>query len=95
MPGYNQAKVFKEIDIFHRVQGEENTIQLFDYFKQLDCFYLIFERASGAEDAEQDKDKEQSKSKSESEDESEFEDDHMPYWGSKMSRKTQKDPKKD
>ena len=46
-PRHSRARVFKEIDLFHHVQGHKNIIQLIDYFEESDRFYLIFEKVSG------------------------------------------------
>merc|ERR1719370_2401448 len=32
VPGHSRARVFKEIDLFHHVQGHPNIIQLIEYF---------------------------------------------------------------
>jgi MAP kinase interacting serine/threonine kinase len=49
VPGHSRARVFKEIDLFHHVQGHKNIIQLIEYFEESDRFYLIFEKVSGGQ----------------------------------------------
>jgi len=49
VPGHSRARVFKEIDLFHHVQGHKNIIQLIEYFEEADRFYLIFEKVSGGQ----------------------------------------------
>merc|ERR1719245_1593752 len=49
VPGHSRARVFKEIDLFHHVQGHPNIIQLIEYFEEPDRFYLIFEKVSGGQ----------------------------------------------
>merc|ERR1712226_193066 len=49
VPGHSRARVFKEIDLFHHVQGHKNIIQLIEYFEEPDRFYLIFEKVSGGQ----------------------------------------------
>jgi len=47
-PGlYNRSKVFKEIEIYHLCRGEQNIIQLMEYFESPDVFYLVFEKING------------------------------------------------
>merc|ERR1719222_1323256 len=49
VPGHSRARVSKEIDLFHHVQGHKNIIQLIEYFEEPDRFYLIFEKVSGGQ----------------------------------------------
>lgn len=49
VPGHSRARVFKEIDLFHHVQGHKNIIQLIEYFEEPERFYLIFEKVSGGQ----------------------------------------------
>lgn len=43
----NRHKVLKEIEIFHHCKGQENIIQLIEYFEEEDCFHMIFEKMEG------------------------------------------------
>merc|ERR1712215_561037 len=49
VPGHSRARDFKEIDLFHHVQGHKNIIQLIEYFEEPERFYLIFEKVSGGQ----------------------------------------------
>ena len=47
-PGlYNRGKVLKEIEIYHLCRGQQNIIQLIEYFEEDDRFCLVFEKISG------------------------------------------------
>jgi len=47
-PGlYNRGKVLKEIEIYHLCRGQQNIIQLVEYFEEDDRFCLVFEKISG------------------------------------------------
>ena len=47
-PGlYNRGKVLKEIEIYHLCRGEQNIIQLIEYFEEDDRFCLVFEKICG------------------------------------------------
>ena len=47
-PGlYNRGKVLKEIEIYHLCKGQQNIIQLIEYFEEDDRFCLVFEKISG------------------------------------------------
>merc|ERR1712131_487523 len=47
-PGlYNRSKVLKEIEIYHLCRGQQNIIQLVEYFEEDDRFCLVFEKISG------------------------------------------------
>jgi len=47
-PGYySRSKVMKEIEIYYVCQGQDNIIQLIEYFEETDKFYLIFEKIYG------------------------------------------------
>ena len=47
-PGlYNRGKVLKEIEIYHLCRGQQNIIQLIEYFEEDDKFCLVFEKISG------------------------------------------------
>lgn len=43
----SRNKVFKEIEIFSICQGQENILQLHEYFEEDDRFYLVFEKMKG------------------------------------------------
>ncbi|KAL3868995.1 hypothetical protein ACJMK2_041733 [Sinanodonta woodiana] len=43
----SRSKVFKEIEIFHLCQGQENILQLYEYFEEEDRFYLVFDKMVG------------------------------------------------
>jgi len=47
-PGfYSRSKVMKEIEIYYVCQGQNNIIQLIEYFEEAERFYLIFEKING------------------------------------------------
>merc|ERR1712228_651779 len=47
-PGlYSRSKVMKEIEIYYICRGQNNIIQLIEYFEEADRFFLIFEKANG------------------------------------------------
>merc|ERR1719273_1776693 len=47
-PGlYSRSKVMKEIEIYYICRGQNNIIQLIEYFEEADRFFLIFEKAKG------------------------------------------------
>jgi len=47
-PGfYSRSKVLKEIEIYHLCRGQQNIIQLIEYFEEQDMFYLVFEKING------------------------------------------------
>merc|ERR1712066_1096802 len=42
VPGFfSRSKILKEIEIYHLCRGQENIIQLIEYFEEPNCFYLI------------------------------------------------------
>lgn len=43
----NRNKVLKEIEIFHQCQGQDNILQLLEYFEEEDRFYMVFEKMEG------------------------------------------------
>lgn len=43
----SRNKVFKEIEIFSICQGQDNILQLHEYFEEEDRFYLVFEKMKG------------------------------------------------
>lgn len=43
----SRSKVFKEIEIFHICQGNENILNLVEYFEEEDRFYLVFDKMEG------------------------------------------------
>merc|ERR1711973_213149 len=48
VPGFfNRSKILKEIEIYHLCRGQENIIQLIEYFEEPNCFYLVFEKMLG------------------------------------------------
>merc|ERR1712213_254606 len=48
VPGFfNRSKILKEIEIYHLCRGQENIIQLIEYFEESNCFYLVFEKMLG------------------------------------------------
>ena len=47
-PGfYCRAKVLKEIEIYHLCRGQQNIIQLIEFFEETDSFFLVFEKIEG------------------------------------------------
>jgi len=42
-----RSKVFKEIEIFHQCHGNENILNLVEYFEEDDVFYLVFDKMEG------------------------------------------------
>lgn len=47
-PGfYNRSKVLKEIEIYHLCKGQQNIIQLIEYFEESERFCLVFEKING------------------------------------------------
>ena len=48
IPGlFNRSKILKEIEIYHLCRGQENIIQLIEFFEETSCFYLVFEKMLG------------------------------------------------
>merc|ERR1712066_806176 len=48
VPGhFSRSKILKEIEIYHLCRGQENIIQLIEYFEESNCFYLVFEKMLG------------------------------------------------
>merc|ERR1739844_253956 len=48
IPGsYSRSKLLKEIEIYHLCKGQNNIIQLIEYFEEPKHFYLIFEKING------------------------------------------------
>jgi len=48
IPGlFNRSKILKEIEIYHLCRGEQNVIQLIEFFEETNYFYLVFEKMSG------------------------------------------------
>ncbi|XP_069127902.1 MAP kinase-interacting serine/threonine-protein kinase 1-like isoform X2 [Argopecten irradians] len=45
--GRSRKKVFKEIEIFHLCQNEENILRLHEYFEEEERFYLVFDLMQG------------------------------------------------
>nr|KAG5709546.1 hypothetical protein BaRGS_001596 [Batillaria attramentaria] len=43
----SRSKVFKEIEIFHNCHGNENILNLVEYFEEEDRFYLVFDKMLG------------------------------------------------
>jgi len=47
-PGlYSRCKVLKEIEIYHMCRGQQNIIQLIEFFEEAERFCLVFEKVSG------------------------------------------------
>ena len=47
-PGfYSRSKVLKEIEIYHLCRGQQNIIQLIEFFEEQEMFYLVFEKIEG------------------------------------------------
>merc|ERR1711970_1644599 len=47
-PGfYCRSKILKEIEIYHLCRGQQNIIQLIEYFEESERFYLVFEKMLG------------------------------------------------
>jgi len=48
IPGlFSRSKILKEIEIYHLCRGQQNIIQLIEYFEETDVFYLVFEKING------------------------------------------------
>jgi len=48
IPGvFNRSRILKEIELYHLCRGQQNIIQLIEYFEESDCFYLVFEKMGG------------------------------------------------
>jgi len=48
IPGlFNRSKILKEIEIYHLCRGQQNVIQLIEFFEETNYFYLVFEKMSG------------------------------------------------
>merc|ERR1712127_153713 len=48
IPGlFNRSKILKEIEICHLCRGQENIIQLIEFFEETDSFFLVFEKIEG------------------------------------------------
>merc|ERR1712223_1358758 len=48
VPGFfNSSKILKEIEIYYLCRGQENIIQLIEYFEEPNCFYPVFEKMLG------------------------------------------------
>jgi len=48
VPGlFNRSKILKEIEIYHLCRGQQNVIQLIEFFEETNYFYLVFEKMSG------------------------------------------------
>lgn len=43
----SRKKVLKEIEIFHHTKDHPNILQLFEYFEEDECFYMVFEKMEG------------------------------------------------
>jgi len=47
-PGlFSRSKLLEEIEIYHLCRGQQNIIQLIEYFEEDEQFYLIFEKIEG------------------------------------------------
>merc|ERR1719431_2467213 len=47
-PGlFSRSKVLKEIEIYHVCRGQQNIIQLIEYFEEPQAFFLVFEKVNG------------------------------------------------
>merc|ERR1712061_684175 len=47
-PGsFLRSKLLKEIEIYHMCSGQDNIIQLVEFFEEEDKFYLVFEKLHG------------------------------------------------
>merc|ERR1712130_588676 len=47
-PGlFSRSKILKEIEIYYLCRGQQNIIQLIEYFEEADVFYLVFEKING------------------------------------------------
>merc|ERR1712080_597816 len=48
VPGlFNRSKILKEIELYHLCRGQQNVIQLIEFFEETNYFYLVFEKMSG------------------------------------------------
>ena len=48
IPGlFNRSKMLKEIEIYHLCRGQQNIIQLIEFFEETSCFFLVFEKMLG------------------------------------------------
>merc|ERR1719338_76595 len=42
VPGlFSRSKILKEIEIYHLCRGQQNIIQLIEYFEEANCFYHL------------------------------------------------------
>jgi len=47
-PGlFSRSRMLKEIEIYHLCRGQQNIIQLIEYFEETGVFYLVFEKING------------------------------------------------
>ncbi len=44
---FSRSKVLKEVELYYLCRGQQEIIQLIEYFEEPDFFYLIFEKAYG------------------------------------------------
>ena len=48
IPGlFSRSKMLKEIEIYHLCRGQQNIIQLIEFFEETSCFFLVFEKMLG------------------------------------------------
>ncbi|XP_078479524.1 MAP kinase-interacting serine/threonine-protein kinase 2-like [Lampetra planeri] len=45
--GHSRNRVFKEVEILYQCQGNDNILQLIEFFEEDDRFYLVFEKMRG------------------------------------------------
>ena len=45
--GHSRKKVFKEVEIFNHCQGQENILELVEFFEEEERFCLVFPKMAG------------------------------------------------
>ncbi|XP_016886847.1 MAP kinase-interacting serine/threonine-protein kinase 1 [Cynoglossus semilaevis] len=45
--GYSRSRVFREVETLYQCQGNKNILELFHFFEDSTCFYLVFEKLRG------------------------------------------------
>ncbi|TRY78419.1 hypothetical protein TCAL_01677, partial [Tigriopus californicus] len=49
-PGiFSRSKMLKEIETFYLCEGQDNILQLLEFFEEPTCFYLVFEKMEGGQ----------------------------------------------
>ncbi|XP_060797671.1 MAP kinase-interacting serine/threonine-protein kinase 1 isoform X1 [Neoarius graeffei] len=45
--GHSRSRVFREVETLYQCQGNENILELIEFFEDDGCFYLVFEKLCG------------------------------------------------